>query len=124
MELPILTRRRFVRNASALGVASFVSVGPRSGFGQSGMNAAQSDQANTEKSGSTKLNRLEPVSLQFVEVDDEFWAPKRKVWQEVTIRDCFAKFESDRGGAINNFDKVRAGQTGGHAGPPWTDGLV
>jgi DUF1680 family protein len=47
-----------------------------------------------------------------------------KVWQEVTIRDCFRKFENDRGGALNNFDKVRDGQKGGHAGPPWYDGLI
>jgi DUF1680 family protein len=25
---------------------------------------------------------------------------------------------------LNNFDKVRDGQTGGHAGPPWYDGLI
>jgi DUF1680 family protein len=64
------------------------------------------------------------VPIQQVVVEDEFWSAKRKVWQEVTIRDCFAKFEDDRGGAINNFDKVRAGQTGGHAGDPWMDGLI
>jgi DUF1680 family protein len=57
-------------------------------------------------------------------VDDEFWSPKRKVWKEVTIRDCFQKFEDDRGGALNNFDKVRDGVRGGHAGPPWYDGLI
>ncbi|MBV9036856.1 MAG: glycoside hydrolase family 127 protein, partial [Acidobacteriaceae bacterium] len=34
------------------------------------------------------------------------------------------KFENDRGGALNNFDKVRDGQKGGHAGPPWYDGLI
>ncbi|MBZ5515251.1 MAG: glycoside hydrolase family 127 protein [Acidobacteriia bacterium] len=57
-------------------------------------------------------------------MDDEFWSPKRKVWREVTIRDCFQKFENDRGGALNNFDKVRDGLRGGHAGPPWYDGLI
>ncbi len=57
-------------------------------------------------------------------IEDSFWSPKRKVWQEVTIPDCFAKFESDRGGALNNFDRVRDGDSDGHAGPPWYDGLI
>ncbi|HXC97225.1 MAG TPA: beta-L-arabinofuranosidase domain-containing protein, partial [Edaphobacter sp.] len=67
---------------------------------------------------------LNPVPIQAVVIDDDFWSPKRKVWQEVTIRDCFRKFESDRGGALNNFDKVSAGLRGGHAGDPWMDGLI
>jgi hypothetical protein len=52
-----------------------------------------------------KLHPLIPVPIQQVTIDDEFWAPKRKVWREVTIPDCFAKFEQD--GALTNFDKVR-----------------
>ncbi len=68
--------------------------------------------------------RLKPVQITRVTIEDEFWSPKRKVWQEVTIRDSFAKFENDRGGTINNFDKVRDGMLGGHAGPPWYDGLI
>src|SRR5450631_4216246 len=124
MKLPVLTRRAFVRDVSALGVASLVSAGPRSGLGQRTMGVAPSDPSFADKVDKTTLHRLEPVSVEHVVINDDFWAPKRKVWQEVTLRDCFAKFESDRGGAINNFDKVRAGQTGGHAGPPWTDGLV
>src|SRR5581483_5425830 len=71
-----------------------------------------------------ELHRLQPVPSRQVRITDEFWSPKMKVWQEVTIRDCFRKFENDRGGALNNFDKVRAGQKGGHAGPPWYDGLI
>ena len=67
---------------------------------------------------------LTPVPIRQVTVDDEFWSPKRKVWREVTVPDCLTKFENDRGGALNNFDKVRDGQTGGHAGPPWYDGLI
>jgi DUF1680 family protein len=70
------------------------------------------------------LHPLRPVPSQQVSIADEFWSPKLKVWQEVTIRDCFHKFEDDRGGALNNFDKVREGQNGGHAGPPWYDGLI
>jgi DUF1680 family protein len=57
-----------------------------------------------------------------VVIDDGFWAPKLKVWREVTIPDCFAKFERD--GALANFDKVRDGTGGRHGGPPWYDGLI
>jgi DUF1680 family protein len=69
-------------------------------------------------------NQLTPVSIQSVTVEDSFWSPKRKVWQEMTIPDCFTKFENDRGGALNNFDRVRDGESDGHAGPPWYDGLI
>ena len=74
--------------------------------------------------GEPTPNMLTPVPIQQVSIDDEFWSPKRKVWREVTIADCFDKFEHDRGGAINNFDLVRDGKSGGHAGPPWYDGLI
>jgi DUF1680 family protein len=69
-------------------------------------------------------NQLTPVPIQSVTIDDSFWSPKLKVWQEVTIPDCFDKFENDRGGALNNFDRVRDGKSDGHAGPPWYDGLI
>jgi DUF1680 family protein len=71
-----------------------------------------------------QAQRLVSVPLRQVKVEDDFWSPKRKVWQEVTIPDCFRKFENDRGGAINNFDRVRDGKKGGHAGPQWYDGLI
>jgi DUF1680 family protein len=69
-------------------------------------------------------NQLTLVPIQSVKLEDSFWSAKRKVWQEVTIPDCFTKFENDRGGAFNNFDRVRDGKSDGHAGPPWYDGLV
>jgi DUF1680 family protein len=69
-------------------------------------------------------NQLTPVPIQSVTIEDSFWSPKRKVWQEITIPDCFDKFENDRGGALNNFDRVRDGKLDGHAGPPWYDGLI
>ncbi len=76
------------------------------------------------KTVAQEANRLTPVPIQSVMIEDSFWSPKRKVWQEVTIPDCFTKFENDRGGALNNFDRVRDGQSDGHAGPPWYDGLI
>jgi DUF1680 family protein len=68
--------------------------------------------------------QLRPVPIQRVTINDTFWAPKRDVWQRVTVNDAFTKFESDRGGALNNFDRVRDGLKGNHAGPPWYDGLI
>ncbi len=65
---------------------------------------------------------LTPVPASRVVIDDGFWAPKLKVWREVTIPDCFAKFERD--GAIANFDKISSGSGGRHGGPPWYDGLI
>jgi DUF1680 family protein len=69
-----------------------------------------------------KPHRLSPVPIQQVAIQDNFWSPKLKVWREVTIPDCFAKFEQD--GALTNFDKVRDGTGGKHGGPPWYDGLI
>jgi DUF1680 family protein len=124
MRLPVLSRREFVRDVSALGVSSLLPGMPRGVIAQRRGKDAPSVSEENAHVDTEKLHRLTPVAIGDVVVDDEFWSPKRKVWREVTIRDCFAKFESDRGGAINNFDKVRAGLTGGHAGDPWMDGLV
>lgn len=65
---------------------------------------------------------LTPVTIQQVRIESDFWNPKIKTWREVTIPDCFAKFEKD--GAFANFDKIRDGVGGEHAGPPWYDGLI
>jgi DUF1680 family protein len=65
---------------------------------------------------------LMAVPLQQVTIKDDFWSPKLKLWQEVTVRDCFAKFANE--GTFENFNRVRAGEKGGHNGPPWYDGLV
>jgi len=73
---------------------------------------------------SSEPHKLQPVPLKQVTIDDPFWTPKRTTWQTVTILDAFTKFENDRGGAINNFDRVRDGEQGHHAGPPWYDGLI
>ncbi|MGC4044391.1 MAG: glycoside hydrolase family 127 protein [Armatimonas sp.] len=70
------------------------------------------------------IRNLTPVSIEQVTISDAFWAPKLQLWRDVTIADCFTKFENDRGGALNNFDLIRDGETGQHAGPPWYDGLI
>jgi DUF1680 family protein len=80
--------------------------------------------AGINQASAQPSNQLTPVSIQSVTIEDSFWSPKRKIWQEVTIPDCFSKFEDDRGGALNNFDRVRDGKSDGHAGPPWYDGLI
>ena len=69
-----------------------------------------------------KPHPLIPVPIQQVVVQDDFWTPKLKVWRDVTIPDCLAKFEKD--GALANFDKIRDGIGGEHGGPPWYDGLI
>ncbi|MBV9123209.1 MAG: glycoside hydrolase family 127 protein [Planctomycetes bacterium] len=68
------------------------------------------------------LHPLTPVPISQVSIEDDFWAPRRLVWRRVTLPDCLAKFEKD--GALTNFDRVRDGTGGDHAGPPWYDGLI
>ena len=124
-----ISRRSFVRDASAVGV---VASAWRLGSAQqqstvkpiSSRVVPSTGAAHEGEEAMTVTHHLTPVPIKDVTLEDAFWSPKRKVWQEVTIRDCFRKFESDRGGAINNFDKVRNGSLGGHAGDPWMDGLV
>ena len=71
-----------------------------------------------------KPHLLTPVPIQQVTIEDEFWSPKLKIIREVTIDDVFTKFEKDRGGAFNTFDRVRDGKLGKHVEYPWLDGLV
>lgn len=78
--------------------------------------------AATAWAGSGEAQRLSAVPIPQVAIDDNFWSPKLKVWREVTIPDCLAKFEKD--GALTNFDRVRDGIGGKHSGPPWYDGLI
>ena len=51
----------------------------------------------TINTAAQRSNQLTPVPIQSVTINDSFWSPKRAVWQEVTIPDCFTKFENDRG---------------------------
>ena len=67
---------------------------------------------------------LNNIPLKHVTVTDKFWKKKIDLYQNVTLIDSFEKFEKDRGGAINNFDRVANGELGDHAGPPWYDGLI
>ena len=118
-----ISRRSFLRDISSAGIASLMLPAMAEGSAAGEYPQPRMPVAGPVTTDAT-LRPLSPVALQHVVIDDEFWAPKRTVWQQVTIRDCFRKFEADRGGALNNFDKVRAGLTGGHAGDPWMDGLV
>ena len=66
-------------------------------------------------------------------MNDAFWSPKFKTWNEVTINDVTKQI---RGGKHTNaleqhyafciFDKVAKGERGtqGHFGEPWFDGLI
>jgi DUF1680 family protein len=78
-----------------------------------------------------QTHRLTPLSIQQVTIDDEFWAPKRAIWRDVTIPYCFDQFE--REGALDNFDRIRDGRKDrgprdskavAHNGRPWHDGLI
>jgi DUF1680 family protein len=111
------SRRAFLRDLSAVGAISFI---PAESW--AAMNFPNAESSTQEVPFG--LHPLTPVSIDQVQLEDEFWSSKRQVWQEVTIRDVFRKFESARGGTFNNFDKVRDGQVGGHAGQPWWDGLI
>jgi DUF1680 family protein len=68
--------------------------------------------------------RLQEVPYEAVTIEDSFWTPRRELLRRVTVRQLLAKFESTEVGALGNFDAVRDGRTGGHAGFPWYDGLV
>ncbi|HEX4285488.1 MAG TPA: beta-L-arabinofuranosidase domain-containing protein [Terracidiphilus sp.] len=111
-----MNRRHFLLAVTAAGLTSAI------GDAESA-SSSEKFRASSEESETT-LQKLAPVAIEQVQIDDEFWSPKRKVWQETTIRDCFTKFENYKTGTFNNFDRVRAGEHGNHAGDPWWDGLV
>jgi DUF1680 family protein len=78
--------------------------------------------ASASPAAESQVHPLQPMPIQQVTIEDDFWSPKLKVWREVTIPDCLAKFEKD--GALTNFDRIRDGTGGKHSGPPWYDGLI
>jgi DUF1680 family protein len=79
-------------------------------------------QAFCPSAAGVEIQPLAPVPIMQVRIDDAFWAPKLKVWHEVTLADAFDKFEKD--GALDNFDRIRDGKGGDHRCLPWFDGLV
>ena len=76
----------------------------------------------TAITGALAFHPLQPVPIQDVAIDDEFWAPERETWRSVTIPYCFDRFEAD--GALANFERAAARLSGGHRGRPWYDGLM
>jgi len=118
-----LSRRSFLGTASALGITSLVTSQSSLFAKEPAAGQPLDAPSNSDAAGST-LHKLTPVPVDQVVIDDEFWAPKRQIWQQVTIRDCFTKFENYQTGTLNNFDRVRAGELGNHAGDPWWDGLI
>lgn len=114
-------RRDFLRTIAAASLASAV--------GASSAEAMNTDTQTCSPTceltaGSAEPHQLAPVPIQQVAIEDEFWSPKRDVWQKTTIRDLFTKFENYQTGTFNNFDRVRNGEKGNHAGDPWWDGLI
>lgn len=75
-----------------------------------------------EKRISVDLHPLTPVRISDVVIHDDFWSPKLKIWRELTVHDCFDKFEGC--GALDNFDRARDKRRGEHMGCPFYDGLV
>jgi len=132
-----MTRRQIIRRAAAVvaavGISDLLATNAQAAEGRdtpkdttmhTQSDSTHSATPHSVSAGKASPHRLTPVSIRQVAIDDEFWSPKLKIWRDVTIGDCFTKFENDRGGAINNFDLVRDGKTGRHAGPPWYDGLI
>jgi DUF1680 family protein len=133
MDKDKLTRRQIIRQVAAVvsasGLADLLAPdanaakSPNAPRQETAMSTPPND-ASGSASHAAHPHHLTAVPISQVVIQDEFWSPKLKVWRDVTLDDCFTKFEHDRGGAINNFDLVRDGKTGTHAGPPWYDGLI
>lgn len=116
-----LNRRDFLRTITAAGVGSAMVAGSSAAHS---FPPDEGSAAHEQSESAGSLHKLTPVPIEVVVIDDEFWAPKRQIWHQVTIRDCFTKFENYQTGTLNNFDRVRAGERGNHAGDPWWDGLI
>ncbi|MET0299421.1 MAG: beta-L-arabinofuranosidase domain-containing protein [Flavitalea sp.] len=86
---------------------------------------------------------IRPLDLREVRIEDQFWSPRLKLWDQTTVYDVLdkleGKYEPDREDiirekqtlgrtrdAFRNFDEVAKGKvnTGSSDGPPWYDGLV
>ncbi|MFB6119969.1 MAG: glycoside hydrolase family 127 protein [Halobacteriaceae archaeon] len=62
---------------------------------------------------------LRPLDVSAVEVDDEFWSPIRETNREETISHQYERI--DEGGCLENFRRVRDGETGGFRGMVFED---
>ena len=71
-----------------------------------------------------KNQSVVPVDLGDVSITGGLLAATLDTVRRVTVADVLDKFERDRGGAVENFDRLVRGDTGFHAGPPWYDGLI
>lgn len=110
-----MSRRIFLQGISAAGMAPLAA---------SALTKLGPDAETFVETATDAPHPLTPVPLENVTIDDAFWAPKREIWRTVTVSDCFHKFDTVKGSAFENFDRVTAGKTDGHAGFPWFDGLV
>ncbi len=70
------------------------------------------------------MNKTVPAysNLSEVRLCDDRFAPWIDKIFKVTVPDVLNKFEAD--GAFENYDRVAAGEKGGHRGPPWYHGLI
>lgn len=73
-------------------------------------------------SDTSPIIRPYPADIKKVNITDSFFAPYIDLIRTVTVKDVFKKFISD--GAIENYERVARGESGGHAGPPWYHGLI
>lgn len=95
------------------------------------------------KSQNRGIHIIEPLGLEQVRIEDGFWGPKLKIWNNHTVYDVLdkleGKYEPDREDIVKekektgrtrnaflNFDLVAQGKKniGSSDGPPWYDGLV
>ena len=61
-------------------------------------------------------------SVKDVSIDDRFWTPYLESVRTVMLPYVLDKFEED--GYLENYDRVAQGETGGHRGPYFSDGLL
>ena len=61
-------------------------------------------------------------SVKDVSIDDWFWTPYLESVRTVMLPYVLDKFEED--GYLENYDRVARGETGGHRGPHFSDGLL
>ena len=68
------------------------------------------------------LERPSYPTLDRVKVGNDFLGTWLNKIQTVTAKDVLTKFNAE--GALSNYERVIAGEKGGHVGPPWYHGLI